>query len=67
MVETTALGAAGLAGIASGVWPDPGAFLASRRFKRFTPGEGGAVARAGVKEWRRAVRAALSWAHEGTE
>jgi glycerol kinase len=67
MVETTALGAAGLAGLASGIWPDPGAFLASRKFKRFTPGEGGAAARAGVAEWRRAVRAALSWAHEGTE
>jgi glycerol kinase len=64
MVETTALGAAGLAGIATGVWPDPGAFLASRKFRRFTPGGGGSAARAGVSEWRRAVRAALSWATE---
>jgi len=64
VVETTALGAAGLAGIATGVWPDPGAFLASRKFRRFTPGPGASVARGGVKEWRRATRAALSWARE---
>ena len=65
MVDTTALGAAGLAGLASGVWPDPGAFLASRRFARFTPGEGTTTARAAVKEWRRAVRATLAWARDG--
>ena len=65
MVDTTALGAAGLAGLASGVWPDPAAFLASRRFTRFTPREGATGARAGVNEWRRAVRATLAWASEG--
>ena len=64
MIETTALGAAGLAGIATGVWPDPGAFLASRRFRRFEPGAGAAAARGGVAEWRRATRATLSWARE---
>ena len=65
MVDTTALGAAGLAGLASGVWPDPGAFLASRKVRRFTPGPGATAARGGVKEWRRAVRATLAWAKEG--
>ena len=65
MIDTTALGAAGLAGLASGVWPDPGAFLASRKVRRFAPGEGRQSARAGVKEWRRAVRATLAWAQEG--
>ena len=64
MIETTALGAAGLAGIATGVWPDPGAFLASRKFRRFAPGAGATAARGGVAEWRRATRAALSWARE---
>ena len=64
MVDTTALGAAGLAGLATGVWPDPGAFLASRKFKRFSPGDGAGAARAGVREWRRAVRAVLVWAQE---
>ena len=65
MVDTTALGAAGLAGLATGVWPDPAAFLASRKFRRFTAGSGAHVAREGVKEWRRAVRATLAWAQDG--
>ena len=64
MIETTALGAAGLAGIASGVWPDAGAFIASRTHTRFTPGEGVGAAQAGAREWRRAVRAALAWARD---
>ena len=67
MIETTALGAAGLAGIATGIWPDPGAFLASRKFSRFAPGSGASAARSGIGEWRRATRAALSWAREGGE
>jgi glycerol kinase len=67
MIETTALGAAGLAGIATGVWPDPGAFLASRRFRTFTPGAGAEPAHRGVAEWRRATRAALTWAREETQ
>jgi glycerol kinase len=64
MVETTALGAAGLAGIATGVWGSPDEFLASRRFDRFTPGAGTAAAREGVVGWDRAVRAALAWARD---
>ncbi len=64
IVETTALGAAGLAGIAGGVWRDADAFLAARRFTRFVPGNGVTEARAGHAGWRRAVRAALSWARD---
>jgi glycerol kinase len=64
MVETTALGAAGLAGLASGVWPTPDAFLASRTSRRFAPGPGAADARARIPEWKRAVRAALAWARD---
>lgn len=64
MIETTALGAAGLAGIASGVWPDAGAFIESRTHARFTPGDGVRAAQAGAREWRRAVRAALAWARD---
>ncbi|MDF1503202.1 glycerol kinase GlpK [Roseisolibacter sp. H3M3-2] len=64
VVESTALGAAGLAGIAAGVWPDAPSFLASRRFARFAPGEGSAAAQAGRAGWRRAVRAALAWARD---
>jgi glycerol kinase len=62
LVETTSLGAAGLAGIAGNVWARPEDFLASRTFTRFSPGPGGAGARARVPEWHRAVDAALAWA-----
>ncbi len=65
MVETTALGAAGLAGLALGVWRSPDDFLAGRRFTRFEPTMGAdeRVARRG--EWDRAMRAALAWARDG--
>jgi glycerol kinase len=64
MVETTALGAAGLAGLAAGVWASPGEFLASRTFTRFEPsGDRDAVA-ANLAGWRRAVRATLTWARD---
>lgn len=63
-IETTALGAAGLAGIACGVWPDADAFIAARRFTRFEPGAGRQVAQAGHAGWRRAVRATLAWARD---
>ena len=57
MAETTALGAAGLAGIAAGVWPNARAFLGTRHFRSFVPGA--------HAEESRAVRAALSWARDG--
>jgi glycerol kinase len=63
-VETTALGAAGLAGLAAGIWPDVNAFEATRAFRRFEPGEGRRAASAGAAGWARAVRAALSWARD---
>ncbi|MBC7895454.1 MAG: glycerol kinase GlpK [Cytophagaceae bacterium] len=65
MLETTALGAAGLAGIAHGVWASPEEFLAARHFTRFTPGAGGTDAAAGREGWRRAVRATLGWSRDG--
>jgi len=65
LLETTALGAAGLAGLATGVWRSAEEFLAGRRFTRFAPGAGAAAARAGIPEWQRAVRAALHWAAGG--
>jgi glycerol kinase len=64
VVETTALGAAGLAGVAGGVWPSAEGFLASRRFTTFQPGPGGVAAREGLAGWARAVRAALTWARD---
>jgi glycerol kinase len=63
-IETTALGAAGLAGLAAGVWRDVEAFQATREFTRFEPGAGHEAARAGAEGWARAVRAALSWARD---
>jgi glycerol kinase len=65
MVETTALGAAGLAGLARGVWRTVGDFRGACRFTRFEPEKGGEAARAGAREWGRAVEAALYWARNG--
>jgi len=62
MVETTALGAAGLAGIALGVWQGTGDFLAGRRFQRFVPATGESERRELRRGWERAVGAALAWA-----
>jgi glycerol kinase len=64
VIETTALGAAGLAGVAGGVWHDPQSFLEARRFTTFHPGPGVAIARDGQAGWARAVRAAVSWARD---
>ena len=63
IVETTALGAAGLAGLAAGLWANGDQFLAARHFTRFTP-TGDPMATAGYAGWRRAVRGALSWARD---
>ncbi len=61
LVETTALGAAGLAGLGTGVWKSAGEFLAPRRYASFEPG---APPDAEWQAWRRGVRAALSWARD---
>ena len=62
MVETTAFGAAGLAGIAARVWRDGGEYLSVREYARFTP----VMNRGHVAEyragWNRAVDTALYWA-----
>jgi glycerol kinase len=67
MIETTALGAAGLAGIAAGVWADANAFTAaSEEPDIFSPVLPAAEREALLAGWRRAVAAALAWArHEG--
>ena len=63
IVETTALGAGGLAGLAAGVWSNPSEFLAGRTFARFEPRSDGNAA-SHLAGWRRAVRATLSWARD---
>lgn len=65
LVETTALGAAGLAGVATGIWRTAAIFGERAGFTTFEPGEGAGAAQAGVAGWRRAVRAALAWARDG--
>jgi glycerol kinase len=65
MVETTALGAAGLAGISAGIWKDAAAFLAARAEPtRFEPALDDAERERLVRGWQRAVRAALAWARD---
>ena len=64
MVETTALGAAGLAGLAAGVWKDTDAFLSTRHFTTFTPAMSRSDAASLLSGWQRAVRATLAWARD---
>jgi len=59
VVETTAAGVAGLAGLATGVWSDARQFLAFRSYGWFEPKTADA---AGYKGWKRAVDTALHWA-----
>ncbi len=62
MIETTAAGAAALAGLALGVWPGIDAFLEGRHFTRFEPSIDAETRNRLSSEWDRAVQAALSWA-----
>ena len=62
LVETTALGAAGLAGLGAGLWKSAKDFLARRTFTRFAPSAGRRAVQARAAEWHRAVQTALHWA-----
>ncbi|MBI4542716.1 MAG: glycerol kinase GlpK [Gemmatimonadetes bacterium] len=62
LVESTALGAAGLAGLATGVWRSADEFFAARRYEEFRPGP---LPEERWRDWQRAVRATLGWAEEG--
>ena len=62
LVETTALGAAGLAGLALATWTSTDEFVQTRRFKRFEPSMNDAQRRMHKAGWSRAVHAALAWA-----
>jgi glycerol kinase len=64
LIETTALGAAGLAGLGSGVWGSAEEFLSGRKFTRFEPHLDASGRRARLKGWQRAVAAALFWASD---
>ena len=67
MIETTALGAAGLAGIAGGVWSDAAEFIGTRQFTRFTPVMPRESAGALMAGWQRAMRATLIWARDNVD
>ncbi len=65
IVETTALGAAGLAGLAAGVWTDAEDFLGAQGDSaRFEPGSDARERATAMQGWNRAVRATLSWARD---
>jgi glycerol kinase len=67
IVETTSLGAAGLAGIASGVWKNFEEFMSVGRYTTFTPSIAESARAELVAGWDRAIGAALYWARgEGT-
>lgn len=62
MVETTALGAAGLAGLSTGVWKDGSEFLtALGDTSVFEPTLGDGDREAFFSGWRRALAAATAW------
>lgn len=64
-IETTALGAAYLAGLAVGYWTDKEEIRKNWKIeRRFHSGIDENRRRDLVKGWRRAVRCALSWAEE---
>ena len=63
-VETTAFGAAGLAGIAAGIWRDAADFYARQHVATFTPSRSPRQIEAWRSGWARAMRAAIAWARD---
>jgi glycerol kinase len=67
-IETTALGAAFLAGLAVGVWPDLDAIAATRnRHRCFHPGMDQHVREHLLRGWRQAVARTLTREHQPTQ
>jgi glycerol kinase len=61
--ETTAFGAAALAGLAVGFWSGPDELASLRRVeRRFEPAASGAVRAAARRQWLRAVDRVRGWA-----
>ena len=64
--ETTAIGAAALAGLAVGVWDGPGSFAETREVdRRFEPAMDPDRREHLVHGWHRAVERSLSWVEHG--
>jgi len=66
IVETTAMGAAGLAGIASGVWKSSNEFHSVRKFTEFKPAMSLDQRIRLIAGWNRAIETALFWAEMKT-
>ena len=65
MTETTALGAAYLAGLATGFWKDEAEIAALwARDRVFEPTLSRDAARARLAEWKRAVERSRDWARD---
>lgn len=64
IIETTALGAGGLAGISRGIWATAEEFLGTRRFTTYSPSGEAAATRLMMSGWQRAMRATLSHARD---
>ena len=63
--ETTALGAAYLAGLATGVWPDEAAIAAQWQVeRRFEPAMTREDASNRIGQWRAAISTAKAWSHK---
>jgi glycerol kinase len=61
-IETTALGAAMLAGLGAGIWPDVDSLASNREVDRkFAPTITIKDRRARVKVWKKAVKRAQKW------
>jgi len=66
--ETTALGAAYLAGLAVGQWKSTNDIAAYRKVdRRFEPGKNASRVLASLHDWRRAIERAKGWATDRTE
>ena len=67
-IETTALGAAYLAGLATGYWKDKEEIRANWQLQRsFMPSIGETKRKQKLKGWKKAVRAALYFANDEEE
>ena len=64
IIESTALGAAMLAGRAVGLWTDGDLAHLQKEEKRFTPQMDGGARERLLRQWRRAVSRAEGWAEE---
>jgi glycerol kinase len=68
VIETTAYGAAGLAGLACGFWKSPEEFLSARGEETvFQPRMAAADRAVQIKGWKRALATARNWAEMETE